>query len=342
MKITVFPGLAAGRRSADSPTLGFGCVVLFALPFAAVGVGAGVQAVLKLAAGDWRTGGFLSLFAIIFGGVGVGLAIAAIVAQREAERSALAAVRHPGQPWLWREDWASGRLADSGRKGQHALWGFAALWNLIALPGAVLALQEVYRSGNRLALIALIFPVMGASMIVAAIRSTVRQRKFGISSLELATRPGVVGHGLAGTVRIASTLLPADGFLATLSCINLRTTGSGDDRSTNETIRWQEQREVVGQRESGGPGRRVVTTVPVQFRLGPDLAPTDDTDPNDRIVWRLELRRVCPEWTTRRGSRYRSSERRRARSRSHRRKRSSWGRPLNRWRIGRPPTPRSG
>jgi hypothetical protein len=38
--------------------------------------------------------------------------------------------------------------------------------------------------------------------------------------------PGVIGHGLAGTVRIASDLLPPEGFLATLSCVNLRTSGS--------------------------------------------------------------------------------------------------------------------
>jgi len=294
MKIALIPGQGVGRRSAGARQLGFGCVVLFALPFAAVGFGAGFQAVRELWAGDWRTGGFLSLFAVVFGSVGVGLAVAAIVARREAERAALVAARHPGERWLWREDWASGLLADSGRKGQYALWGFAALWNLIALPGALLALQEFYRSDNRLALIALIFPLVGVGMIVAAVRSTIRQRKFGISSLDLATRPGLVGHGLAGTVRIASTLLPADGFLATLSCVNLRTTGSGDDRSTRETIRWQEQRKVVGQRETGGPGRGAVTAIPIRFRLGPDLTPTDDGDLDDRIVWRLELTAGVP------------------------------------------------
>ena len=295
MRIALPAALAteAGQRL-GTPTVGFGCVVLFALPFAAVGLFAGVQSALKLATGDWRTAAFLGLFAIVFGGVGLGLAVAALAARREAERRALAQARHPDEPWLWREDWASGRLEDSGRKGEYALWVFATLWNLIAIPSAVLALREVQRTGNRLALIALLFPAAGVGVIVAAVRSTIRQRKFGVSSLELATKPGVVGHGFAGTVHLASTLLPPGGFLATLSCINLRTTGTGDDRSTRETIRWQEQQKAPGQRESGGPGRGVVTAVPVRFRLEGDVAPTNDADPNDRIVWRLELAADVP------------------------------------------------
>jgi len=32
-----------------------------------------------------------------------------------------------------------------------------------------------------------------------------------------------------------------------------------------------------------------VTAIPIRFRLGPDLTPTDDGDLDDRIVWRLEL-----------------------------------------------------
>jgi hypothetical protein len=274
--------------------MGFGCVVLFALPFAAVGLVAGVMVIQKLAVGDWRTGAFLGLFAIVFGSVGLGLIAAALAGRREAARRSVVQGQHPDEPWLWRQDWAAGRIEDAGRKGQYGLWAFAALWNLIAFPSAFLALQEVHRSGNRLALVALLFPAVGLGLIIAAARSTARQKRFGLSTLELATQPGVIGHGLAGTVRVASSLLPPEGFLATLSCVNLRTTGSGDDRSTTEAIRWQEQQKVTGQRASGGPGSGVVTAVPVHFRLPSDIHPTDDTNYSDRIEWRLELAAAVP------------------------------------------------
>ena len=294
MTIGLGPSRAALPGPLHSTAVGFGCILLFSLPFAAVGVFAAVQAGLKLAQGDWRTAGFLSVFAVVFGGVGIGLPAAAVAGRKEAERRERAAAAHPEEPWLWRQDWASGQVEDSGRKGQYGLWVFAALWNLIAFPSALLALREAYQRGNRLALIAMIFPVVGVGLLVAAVRATLRQRKFGRSRFELMTRPGVLGHGLAGTVRIASGLLPTDGVVATLSCVNLRTTGSGDDRSTSETIRWQDQHNVSGQRGSGGPGQGVVTTIPVGFRLPPDAAPSDDTNASDRIVWRLQVAAAVP------------------------------------------------
>jgi hypothetical protein len=275
-------------------TLAFGCLLLFSLPFAATGLFAGVQTVLKLAAGDWRTAAFMSVFALVFGGAGFGLAAAALYGRREVARRELAAARYPDQPWLWRQDWASGRIEDAGHKGQYGLWIFAAFWNLISFPSAILALREVYQKGNRLALIALLFPVVGLGLIAAAVRATMRQRKFRLSSLELATRPGVVGHGIAGTVRIGSELVPADGFAATLTCVNLCTTGSGDDRSTSEYIRWQDEQRVLGQRGAGGAGQGLVTVIPVRFRLPSDVLPTDDTNSNDRIVWRLQIAAAVP------------------------------------------------
>src|SRR5262245_4838754 len=166
--------------------MGFGCMVLFALPFAAVGLVSGVMVVSKLAVGDWRTAAFLGLFAILFGGAGMGLIAAALAGRHEAARRQEVKARHPNEPWLWRQDWAVGRIADAGRKGQYALWAFAALWNLIAFPSAFFALREVQRSGNRLGLIALLFPLVGLGLIVAALRSSDRQRKFGLSTLELA------------------------------------------------------------------------------------------------------------------------------------------------------------
>jgi hypothetical protein len=295
VKITsVARGSLATGRGLSSPALGFGCVVLFALPFAAVGLGAGVGVVQKLAVGDLRTASFLGLFAVVFGGVGLGLIAVALAGRREAARRAVVETEHPEEPWLWRQDWAAGRIEDAGRKGQYGLWAFAALWNLIALPSAFLALQELHRSGNKLTLIALIFPIIGVGLLVAAARSTIRERKFGLSILELTTQPAVVGHGLGGTVHVASPLLPPGGFLATLSCLNIRTTGSGDNRSTTETIRWQEQQKVTGQRAAAGRDGGLVTAVPVHFRLPGDVAPCDDTNSNDRIVWRLQLTAAVP------------------------------------------------
>ncbi len=278
----------------QSPTFAFGCLVLFAAPFAAVGLGAAVVAAEKAIAGDWKGAGFLSLFALTFGGAGIGLIAASVAGRRLAERKALAAARHPAEPWLWRPDWAAGRIEDTGRKGQYLSWIFAAFWNLIAWPVGVLVVRAALAQGNRLALLGLMFPAAGILLLVSAIRASWRERKFGVSVLELATTPGVVGHGLAGTVQTASAAQPTTGFLTTLSCVNVSTSGSGNNRSTTETVRWQDQETVPGQRAAGRAGQGIVTTIPVRFRIPGDAAPSDDSNPDDRTVWRVQVSAAVP------------------------------------------------
>jgi hypothetical protein len=274
--------------------MAFGCLVLFALPFVGVGLGSAVMAVTKAVAGDWKNAGLLGLFGLVFGGAGSGVLATGVMGRREATRRALAAERHPAEPWLWRADWAAGSIEDTGRRSQYVLWAFAGLWNLIAWPSGVLAVRAALEQGNRLAWIGLVFPVVGVGLLVAAIRATIRERKFGVSVLELSTRPGVVGHGLAGTVRAGCDLLPTGGFVATLSCVNVRTTGSGKNRSTTETIRWQDQETPPGQRTTRSAGRGIETTIPVRFRIPADVAPSDDANPDDRTVWRLEVTAAVP------------------------------------------------
>lgn len=281
-------------RGPGSPGMAAGCLVLFGLPFAAVGIGSAAFVVVKLWQGDWKAAALAALFALVFGGAGAWVIGSALMGRREATRRALVADQHPGEPWLWRPDWASGSIEDTGRKTQYFLWAFAGFWNLIAWPCGVLALRAALEQGNRLALIGLLFPVIGIGLLIAATRATVRERKFGVSVLDLSTRPGVVGHGLAGAVRAPSDLLPAGGFVATLSCVNVRVTGSGRDRSTTETIQWQDQQTVPGQRTSATAGRGIETTIPVHFRIPPDAAPCDDANPSDRTVWRLAVTAAVP------------------------------------------------
>jgi hypothetical protein len=282
------------EASGRSPAMASGCLVLFALPFVGVGVVSAVLLVAKLYESDWRAAGLLAIFALAFGGAGAGVITAALMGRREATRRALATQAHPAEPWLWRADWASGSIEETGRKGQYFLWAFAGLWNLIAWPTAVLVIRAALEQGNRLALIGLLFPVVGLGLLIAAVRATIRERKFGVSVLELGTTPGVVGHGFAGTVRTPSDALPTGGLVATLSCVNVRTTGSGKNRSTTETVRWQDQETVAGQRTASSPGRGIETTIPVRFRIPPDVAPTDDTNPSDRTVWRLQVTAAVP------------------------------------------------
>lgn len=271
---------------------GIGCLVLFLLPFAGIGMFAAVQVVRFAAAGDWPQAGFFALFALVFGGVGLGGIIGALAARRTlAERAALEA-RHPEAPWLWRGDWAAGRIEDSSRGNMWAAWIFAGFWNLVSLPAAWFGVRAALDGGNRGALLALLFPLVGAGLLVWAVRATLRYRRYGVSVLELGAVPGVVGHGIRGVVRTTSLSRPPEGFQVRLVSVRRVTRGGGKNRSTRESVLWQEDRRVEGQPSRTARGE--ATTIPFAFALPRDAAPCDATNPRDVVLWRLRVTARMP------------------------------------------------
>jgi hypothetical protein len=259
-------------------------MVLFLLPFGAVGVFAVVQASRAAEAGQWAQAGFLTVFALVFGGVGFGGIASLVRSRRRLAEGATLEQRHPDAPWLWREDWAARRITDSARLALWGSWAFAILWNLASLPAAVVAVRVLLGQGQRTALVALVFPAVGLGLLVWAVRATLRYRRFGVSQLELGTLPAVVGHSLDGTVRVPAGLRPPEGFRLVLSCIRRESSGTGRSRSTTERILWQEERRAMG----GGTG------IPVAFAIPPDALPSDPRSAGDRVLWRLDVTGEVP------------------------------------------------
>jgi hypothetical protein len=269
-----------------------GCIALFLLPFAGVGVFAAVQTVRMVAMGDWKQAAFFAIFAITFGAVGIGGLIALARGRRRLADVEAARAGHPDEPWLWRADWAAGRIEDSNRTTARFAWGFVALWNLVSLPAAYFGVRAALEEGNRAGLVALVFPVAGLALLVWAARISARLQRFGVSRLELETRPAATGRSLSGTVLAPLPLTPANGFRVVLSCIRRVTTGSGDDRSTSERVLWQEEQQVPGRPSRTAQG--MTTTVPVRFPIPPDALPCDDRNSRDTVLWRLEVSADVP------------------------------------------------
>lgn len=269
-----------------------GCVVLFLVPFAAAGTFCAVQAVRLAHAGVWPDAIFLGIGALTFGGVGFGGLAGMRVAYRRMKEAEALQASHPKEPWLWRRDWASGRIEDTTQDTLLAAWIFATLWNLISLPSAYLGVRAALYEGKPAAFMALLFPLAGTWLLLRAIKATLRYRKYGISRLELSTIPGVIGHSLAGSVRATLDLQPAEGFQLTLTCVRRVTTRSGKNNSTSETTLWQEERRVRGEqnRDYAGMG----TNIPVSFALPSDAVASDPDNPNNRVLWRLEVSASVP------------------------------------------------
>src|SRR5687768_7720735 len=110
-----YPNLTEGPMRSVKPanaTMAVTCLVLFLLPFAVVGTVTAVLAVQRAASGSWQEALFFGLFALTFGGVGFAGIAAGLAGRRKLKEQAVLEAKYPDQPWLWRPDWASGRMVD--------------------------------------------------------------------------------------------------------------------------------------------------------------------------------------------------------------------------------------
>ncbi len=228
---------------------------------------------------------FYLLFALIFGGAGFAMIAAGIYAQRKQRVATALQAEFPEQAWKWRQDWSEGSVRSSSKVIMLFAVFFASMWNLISAPVLFIVPGEVQKE-NYLALIGLIFPVVGIGLAVWAIISVRRWMKFGESVFAMASVPGVIGGPLAGVIHTTVKLQPEHGFRQTLSCIRKVTTGSGKNRSTREHVLWQTTRNI--QREMADLDV-TKSEIPVQFHIPFDAQEASSTDDRCRVFWRLEV-----------------------------------------------------
>jgi hypothetical protein len=292
MMTVKFSSSGSGQPSSRSVAFGMGCMGLFMLPFAGVGIGALLTGLRRGLAGNWREALLLALMGLAFLAFSTGFILLLSVGWRKMKDLERRKAAHPDEPWLWHEEWASGRIKDSTRGTLWMSWIFATFWNLVSFPIGFAGIREAIREEKPGLYFILIFPLVGIGILIWAVRTALRSWKYGVSSLELTTFPGVIARRLAGTVRISSRLQPADGFDVTLTCVRLVTTGSGKNSSTTETVLWQDERRVRGEpvRDPAGLGTRI----PISFRIPADAQASDSTNSRDRIAWRLKLSADVP------------------------------------------------
>ena len=188
---------------------------------------------------------------------------------------------HPGEPWLWRADWAAGEIHSSAKPGALGASLLAILWNLIAIPTAVPAVlaHDLHRE-PKFAWFA-IFPLIGIALIGFAIHLLLRWRAYGSSRFQMTAVPGRIGGTLEGAIHVERGMRPLRRVTLKLACINRVISGSGSNRSTSEQVLWSDEAEVA----AGGDG-----AIPVAFLIPPEGRPTDDSNLSDRIDWQLRAR----------------------------------------------------
>ncbi|MDB6124385.1 MAG: hypothetical protein JWQ71_3378 [Pedosphaera sp.] len=270
---------STGSKLGDK--MGMGCLALFALPFAGIGIFTAYKAIESFLQGKIKDGLFFVLFAVMFGGVGFALLIGIFRGSKSQKRTNALQLAHPDEPWLWREDWASGRIASSNKTTMLFAWGFAAFWNIVS-SSVFFAIPKEITKGNYVMLLALLFPLVGIGLLTWAIRTTIRWKKFGQSWFKLLNNPGAIGGQLTGAIETSVKLHPKAGFKLHLRCIHRDSSGE----NTTEHILWEDEKTIVKDLLDA-PQR---SGIPVFFQIPADCSPTDETISNHKTIWRLEVR----------------------------------------------------
>ena len=222
--------------------------------------------------------------------VGVGLALLLLgSAENHVARAARALKeRHPGQPWLWREDWEQGCSRPESKSQAVTYLGIGLLCCFISAPMFLQLRAEVMDKRNYAALVGLIFPVIGLSMIGYSLLLTVRARKFRELRFVPSAFPVVLGGRLNGRIEGMFSLESGATAGLVLSCVRSYVSGSSQDRSRWQRVLWQDKQTAT----SFSDGQQ--TQIPVSFLVPFDSPATDASNPDDEILWRLTVSAQIP------------------------------------------------
>ena len=229
----------------------------------------------------WGLMGFKSIFLIVFGGVGGGLLFYVWRMPPEKDK---ADPRYANSPWLLDDNWQTATIRSSSKAAMYGIWIFALFWNLVSAPIPFLLYEEVVEKKNYIALVGLLFTVVGIGMLVWAIRRTLEWKRFGPTPVTLDPFPGSIGGHVGGTIDLNLPFDSRNDFQLTLTNLKSYVSGSGKNRSRKEKAKWQDI--IVAHAESTGTGTRLT----FRFDIPEGLRESDALREDDSYyLWRLDV-----------------------------------------------------
>ena len=228
----------------------------------------------------WGLMAFKSIFLFVFGGVGLGLLIFSWRAPKEKDQ---ALPEYRDAPWLLNDDWQTATIRSSSKSSMVGAWLFAAFWNLVSAPLPFVLYGEIVDKQNYVAIVGLLFPIVGIGLLVWAVRRTKEWTRFGAAPVTLDPFPGSIGGHVGGTIDLKLRYDSSHEFELSLTNIHSYVSGSGKNRSQREKALWQDT--SIAHAELGVKGTRLT------FRFDiPEGFNESDTKKDDSYhVWRLNL-----------------------------------------------------
>ena len=237
----------------------------------------------------WGMVGFRSIFLFVFGGIGLGLLIYTWRTPKKKDKSL---PQYEQSPWLLNDKWQTGSIRSTAKWTMWFGWGFTAIWWLISAPLPFVIYEEVTEKQNTIALVGLLFPLLGLALLAWTVRRTLEWRVLGATPVVLDPFPGSIGGHVGGTIDLRVPYDANNRFLLTLSNIHVYVSGSGDSRRSREDALWQE--ELLGHTESGPLGTRLS----FRFDVPEGQVESDAEQSGDSYhMWRLNVQAELPSVT---------------------------------------------
>ncbi len=187
------------------------------------------------------------------------------------------------QPWLKNKHWTNNSIRSNSKTGVFVLWGIAVLWNVISWP--VMFQDGLFAQMSRepVTAIALLFPLIGVGLFVAAVHALVSWRKFGATPLTLDPFPGSLGGHVGGSIPTAIPYSDALSIQVSLSCVKSYMSGSGKDRSRKESLVWQTEGQAFAEPSTQG------TDISFRFDTPDNLPESEPKTSSSYHLWRVSV-----------------------------------------------------
>jgi hypothetical protein len=232
------------------------------------------------------------LVSAIFAVIGGGVIYIGISGNRKLKEQAALQVNNPQSPWLWQKDWAASRAESKDRNNAIGLWAAAIFGNAIAFTVAFSTVPQLQRNSDPKAFFPLAFCVVGVVLLGAAIRASIRRERFGQTYFEFASLPFSPGRALKGTIHLRFNTDARHGIDLRLSCVRRVITGAGKNRSVQESVLWEADKNVPQASLTPGPTGDAV--IPVDFGIPSDAYESNHDQPDDQVLWLLHAQADVP------------------------------------------------
>ena len=228
---------------------------------------------------------FTGAAVLVFGGGSIALLVSGgrAIARRRALQAQVEA-GHPDEPWLWRPEWAAGRIPGGGPP--IGLTVIAVVWNAFVWKVAAAEPLRVILERRWDLLPFQILPVVllgvGLHLARVAVREAARWLRFRRVSFRMETLPGVIGGRVRGLIEAGGSLPTGAEPIVSISCTRVTITGTGKGRRTRREAVWQDERAARNSSLLAGS-----LSIPVDFAIPSGLPESSLDRASTHHVWKL-------------------------------------------------------